>query len=314
MATNSRGTSHTDDDPTSELPALSESATVKQPADQDAIPVLTDVTESLPVLTDILHPGPASEPGPAPEAGRPPQAPSSDPGATTDAAAWTVVGDRTGNELHRRVEEQECRLREAIDQLDRVKEQAAWVRDALLNEQRDRGRLEAQVSELLGQRVGDRPRSDATGASDPSPVPAARRVTAVASAVEPGPEPEWAPEPAAAAGAEPEPRPEPALDPSLASQLAALTDYIACRGRWWHDMEQLAEANRLRIRELELEVAQRTRREAEAQTVAERESGRARELQEALIGATREIERLRRSLSARRDENGRFSEYYGTYE
>lgn len=171
MATNSHGTSNTDDDPTSELPALPESEVVKQAPDPDAIPVLTDVTESLPVLTDILHPGPA------PDAERPPQAPS-DSAATTDAASRTAVGDRRGNELQRRVEEQESLLREAIDQLDRVKEQAAWVRDALLSEQRDRSRLAEQVSELLGQRAGGRPQGDGTGESDdasPPPSPTGNR-------------------------------------------------------------------------------------------------------------------------------------------
>ncbi len=216
-------------------------------ADRDVIPVLTDDMAAVPVLTEVIPEAPAPRKEP-PDRSR--------PGSRS-------LRTRAERDVRDRIAEQEARLEQTMAQLERVKAQAASVRDALAAEQHNRHMLEQRVSELLTRRRG---------------------VTAVD---------------AGAASSE-KARPVPGGHLSrreMARQLAELSDYVACRKRWWEEMESLAESNRQRIRELEQEVAQRLQREALAREVADREQARAAELQEQLIISTREIEQLRRQLA-----------------
>jgi hypothetical protein len=216
-------------------------------ADRDMIPVLTDDMAAVPVLTEVIPEVPAHQKE-QPDRNR--------PGSKS-------LRTRAERDVRDRIAEQEARLEQTMAQLERVKAQAASVRDALAAEQHNRHMLEQRVSDLLTRHHG---------------------VTAAAAG--------------AASGETVRPVPGGHLSRrEMARQLAELSDYVACRKRWWEEMESLAESNRQRIRELEQEVAQRLQREAVAREVADREQARAAELQDQLISTTREVEQLRRELA-----------------
>jgi chromosome segregation ATPase len=82
-------------------------------------------------------------------------------------------------------------------------------------------------------------------------------------------------------------------------QLAALRDYVTGRKRWWHDMEREVESARRRIRELEIELAQRSERQVAAEALADRHSERASRLRAQLASSARELQQLREQGQAR---------------
>jgi hypothetical protein len=89
---------------------------------------------------------------------------------------------------------------------------------------------------------------------------------------------------------------QPAATASELEQLAALQDYVTGRKHWWHDMEREVESARLRIRELEIELAQRSARQIAAEARADRHSERAGRLRGQLASSARELQRLREQL------------------
>jgi hypothetical protein len=217
-------------------------------AGQDPIPVLTDDMAAVPVLTEVMPVAPA-----------PAQQRQTDRDSATSRKRRTLAE----RDVRERIAEQEARLEQTMAQLERIKAQAASVRDALATEQQNRHILEQQVSDLLtSQRKVAGPDPNIANAGTSRPVPGGHQSRR-----------------------------------EMARQLADLSDYVACRKRWWQEMESLAESNRQRISELEQEMAQRLQRETQAREVAEREQARAAELQGDLIAATRQIEDLRRQLA-----------------
>lgn len=82
----------------------------------------------------------------------------------------------------------------------------------------------------------------------------------------------------------------------LRGEVAALAQHIENRNAVWHEQAETLSAQSTRIRELEIEVAQRLERQLEAERLAEAEAASAREARERLGQALEALKRSRESV------------------